>query len=54
MQNVYTSGFEFIFILQQVQNLQGNVVCCRLLLSCLQRDLRLLQEARARLIGTGT
>lgn len=42
MQSVYTSGFEFIFILQQVQNLQGNVVLCMLFLSCLQRDPYLL------------
>lgn len=53
MWSVYTGGFEFIFILQQVQNLQGNVVLCKLFLSCLQRDPHLLREAGAGLIGTG-
>lgn len=38
MLSVYTSGFEFIFILQQVQNLQGSVVLCKQFLSWLHRD----------------
>ena len=53
MRSVYTSGFAFIFILQQVQNLQGNVVLCKLFLSCLQRDPHLRTETGAGLIGTG-
>lgn len=38
MLSVYTSAFEFIFILQQVQNLQESVVFCKRFLSCLHRD----------------
>lgn len=53
MQSVYTSGFEFIFILQQVQNLEGNVVLCKLFLSCLQRDPCPLREAGAGPMSTG-
>lgn len=53
MQRVYTSGFEFIFILQQVQNLEGNVVLCKLFLSCLQRNPYPLREAEAGPMGTG-
>lgn len=53
MQSAYTGGFEFIFILQQVRNLRGSVVLCKLVLRCLRRDPRLPREAGAGLIGTG-